>query len=472
MNQELKYGLLAVAVIALLVLGATHKVKEGPNSVSFVTETGDSWGKYENVVTQFDIEGLKEYDRYFTKIGPQILRISEKNGIKKFTDNNEGETGVFLVFEQSTDPNAFIWQYLVEFSNDLTVLEDREISLLNKQTIITKAERSGNSLELNALIGSWEIEAVDRDVTDDIASTDVKIYNNFGREITEIEATIKIFISSDYSIIELTIYPQDDIYLGKGNCLNILGIEICNGQSQNFFRPTNNIFELKESGSRYRFRGINNRGKKFDFIYTSKGTLGDGKNSIAVKETDKINIGDLLIVTSKDDTNGITEILEFDKEGQLKNINSNQRYYFDPLAGGKVNVNGYSHEVQVNPDGSIYFALTGANVDGDKAIIVLLGGLKVKTFSAGGFKIVAEGDLYKNKRAVGESIQVNLQKTDIKSITGVKMYKDDSISEEMNRDVERGIMDLGVAITQIDDSLYIGTGETYTKTTSEPGISI
>ena len=354
----------------------------------------------------------------------QVLRFTKSpdflGGRISYTRNDEGEVGDFLTF----DRNEPLFELEMTFSpglktriedNDLIDYESEHMNILGGDFNLVKGELRGGSDNIVKLtfIGDTYIEFKD-DYTDNIFSESVDIngkHVDAEVKIKGIKAGSRFILTSIFyrplakSNLLGNVYvpPKRPLkaFLREPKSMLTRNFEIVYGglrsttrtvQPRTTTRRGSGFDILPTSDESYDLTFTNNRGQRYKIplMETSNGGLifGDADSRLKyVEGTFNINQGDYFIVTSREKTSGITNVLDYD----AINFNSKELFIND-LAGGQKTLrfdddgNGimsfggsnYNFQVSSTPPHPISVDMNkNGNVGSGEAKIILAGGPKL-----------------------------------------------------------------------------------------------
>ena len=333
------------------------------------------------VATKEDIARYSQIIRFSSTIPPAF-----EGGRITYTRDDLGEVGDFLTF-MSDEP---MFEYEMVFSpslkskiedNELVDLDGESINILGGDFSIFEGEISGNTVTIQ-FIGDNYIEFKD-DYTDNSFSRGVEIN---GKNI-DAEVMIKGFVVGEKFILTSIIYrfepnskfggdlyvpPRNGVkkYLREPEGMLTRNFEIVYGglrAAQRARTPTAPVRRgpgftiMPTSDESYDLQFMNNRGQgyKIPLVETSNGGLRFGEQGTALKYVEGsfvINEGDYFIVTSKEDTSGITNVLEYDginfkdRTIFIRDLQgSDKDIHFDENGKGVMSFGGNNYKFEVSP---------------------------------------------------------------------------------------------------------------------------
>ena len=338
------------------------------------------------IATKEDTSRIIQVLRFASATGPSF-----QGGKITYTRDERGEVSDFLTF-RSDEP---MFEYEMIFSpglksriegNDLIDFEDERINILGGDFNLFKGELRGSSQNIVEIkfIGDSYIEFKD-DYTDDIFSSSVKVNGkriDADVKIRGVKAGNKFILTSLIYRFEPNTKLGGDLYVPPRSGVKkhlrepegflTRNFEIIYGglRSGKGITTTPRVspsrrgpgFDILAAGNdAYDLQFINNRGQRYKIplMEVSNGGLqyGELRNPLKyVEGSFNIDQGDYFIVTSREKTSGITNVIEYDginfnnKKIFLRDLaGGSKEVYFDENGEGELSFGGTNYAFEVSP---------------------------------------------------------------------------------------------------------------------------
>ncbi len=420
---------------------------------------GETIGKDIAVLTKLQLNGLGDdiiRTRKRATNYQQLLLLSGTftGGSLVHTRNNEDIVGDYLYFESSKPIFEVVWSFSpglvfpLEDNDDDKVKDELGIgsrnylNIFGKPYLLVEGKVSGTALTLKLFgeVGALVIE--DTNINDETYADTIEINGRLEAADVRVRGTIT---SDKVTITSINYRPLihgkkiGDIYISAGH--GILGylrnpaillsnsFDIIYGgllgkvdTKQAVTKIQSSILEFDPYGSGYYFIFTNTRGQtyKAPLVENRGGSLefGRGSHNLIVEEGASssdynIALNNNFILTSSSNTNGVTNILNYDAIDY-----TNGNLFIDDLGGGAVSANfdkttnkgsisvgGYSYDFYVDtaaPHSIVVDMNADGGISSDDSDIVLFGGARLELGASGdtlNMELVVPKKLFRDKEA-------------------------------------------------------------------------